>query len=95
MREALLKFNYSKADTQIIVDAIVELTDHFIKTIYPAWQKSDRKQKEAERLATISPVAQTVKYADLTYNIDWMVIYQPGKLEEYRLKKEVAHKING
>jgi (p)ppGpp synthase/HD superfamily hydrolase len=93
LREALLKFDYSDAEAKIIVHAVVELTDHFTKATYPDWSKSERKQKEAERLASISPVAQTVKYADLIYNLDWMVINKPGKLEKYLRKKKSLIKL--
>jgi guanosine-3',5'-bis(diphosphate) 3'-pyrophosphohydrolase len=49
---------------------VEELTDVFIKTDYPNMNRRARKAKEFERLAQISPEAQTVKYADIMDNLN-------------------------
>ncbi|WP_208094449.1 hypothetical protein [Mucilaginibacter agri] len=90
---ALLNFNYSKAHALVIVNAVVELTNVFTKDKFPEWKKSVRKEKEAERLATISPLAQTVKYADLIYNINWMSTFDLKHLKKYLRKKKFLLKV--
>jgi hypothetical protein len=85
--KALLKFGYSKDEASVIVSGVIELTNVFTKKACPEWRKPARKKKEAERLATSSPVAQTVKYADLRYNITWMRAYDHKHLEKYLRKK--------
>jgi (p)ppGpp synthase/HD superfamily hydrolase len=47
---------------------VVELTDVYTKEAYPQLNRHARKEKEHERLATISPDAQTIKYADVLDN---------------------------
>lgn len=49
---------------------VVELTDIFIKSNYPALKRAVRKEKEVERLAQTSAEAQTIKYADIIDNTD-------------------------
>lgn len=39
---------------------VVELTDVYVKRDYPQWNRRKRKHLEAERMATISPGAQTI-----------------------------------
>lgn len=85
---ALLKFGYTKADAESIMQQVTELTDVFTKAAYPHFSKTVRKAKEAERLAGISADAQTVKYADLLYNVDWMLQYDKERFKEYLLAKK-------
>lgn len=47
---------------------VVELTDVYIKDDYPQWNRRKRKAMEAERMERTSPLAQTVKYADIMDN---------------------------
>jgi (p)ppGpp synthase/HD superfamily hydrolase len=47
---------------------VVELTDVYTKENFPQWNRKQRKDKELERIALISPDAQTVKYADILDN---------------------------
>ncbi len=54
--------------TEKIISMVEELTDKYTKLKYPLLNRDQRKQKEHERLTTISPGAQTVKYADLVDN---------------------------
>ncbi len=64
----LLANGYSEEEATQVADGVVELTDVFVKENYPEWNRKTRKQKEAERLSRISPLAQSVKYADLIDN---------------------------
>ncbi|WCT13765.1 hypothetical protein [Mucilaginibacter jinjuensis] len=93
LRQALLKCGYSEAETLVIVNGVVDLTNVFTKKAYPEWKKPVRKNKEAERLATISPLAQTVKYADLMYNIDWMLTFDTKHVKKYLREKKSLLKV--
>jgi len=86
---ALISFGYNNLDASHITGCVVELTDVFTANAYPNIKKAIRKKKEAERLATISPTAQTVKYADLIDNISWMLQYDIKKAETYLQKKKL------
>ena|ERR1700761_5328420 len=80
---------YHKTEADIITSSVAELTDVFTKVAFPNLTKSMRKAKEADRLTTISPFSQTVKYADLIYNINWMMIYDRKHAEKYLWNKLV------
>ena len=54
---------------QKILRFVTELTDVFVKENFPRMNRRMRKQKEAQRLSTISPEAQTIKYADIMDNV--------------------------
>lgn len=88
LRESLLAFGYPEADADVITATVVELTDVYTAEAYPDWSKKERKQKEAARLSHSSPLAQTVKYADLIYNIAWTLRYEPHKAFKYLRKKK-------
>src|SRR5690606_31754606 len=51
------------------VDIVIELTDVFVKRDYPSLNRRVRKDHEFGRLATVSPEAQTIKYADIIDNV--------------------------
>ena len=86
---ALINLGYTAGDAEYITGCVVELTDVFTKAAYSDLSKSRRKEKEATRLATISAAAQTVKYADLIYNIDWVMQYDRQKAASYLAKKRL------
>jgi (p)ppGpp synthase/HD superfamily hydrolase len=52
-----------------VAKVVDELTDAFNKRNYPDLNRSQRKAKEAARLASISDRAKTVKYADFISNL--------------------------
>ena len=54
---------------------VVELTDVYIKSDYPHWNRKKRKTKEAERIEQTSAEAQTIKYADIIDNCRAIVQY--------------------
>jgi (p)ppGpp synthase/HD superfamily hydrolase len=58
----------SEAQADAVVQLVEELTDVYIKTKYPQWNRRKRKNKEADRLENISADAQTIKYADIIDN---------------------------
>ncbi|HEV7347099.1 HD domain-containing protein [Telluribacter sp.] len=47
---------------------VKDLTDEYTKANYPQLNRKKRRRREAERLASADPMAQTVKYADLIDN---------------------------
>ncbi|MBT1708892.1 HD domain-containing protein [Fulvivirgaceae bacterium PWU5] len=47
---------------------VVELTDVYTRERQPRMKRKERRAREAERLATVSADAQTVKYADIIDN---------------------------
>lgn len=65
-----------------VVDLVQELTE-------PArtGNRATRKAEEAQRLATISPVAQTIKYADLISNTHSITVYDPDFAKVYLREK--------
>ena len=87
LNDALRNCGYKKADRKHIVDCVVELTDKFTKKLYPNLRKSERKEKEANRLLKIQPDAQTVKYADLIYNTNWVLEHDKKGARKYLIKK--------
>jgi len=93
---ALKMCGYDKVQREYITICVLELTDHFTRTGFPDWRKKERKQKEAERLLTIHPDAQTVKYCDLIYNMRWMKKYDQKGFEKYLIKKiELVDALDG
>lgn len=58
----------SDQDGERTVELVVELTDVYIKSSYPAYNRRKRKDMEVERMTKTSPDAQTIKYADIIDN---------------------------
>jgi (p)ppGpp synthase/HD superfamily hydrolase len=56
------------ADASRTLTLTVELTDVYVKTNYPKWNRRKRKGAEADRMSKISADAQTIKYADIIDN---------------------------
>lgn len=86
---ALLSFGYTDQEAGTITACVVELTDVFTSEAYPLLSKAKRKKRESARLLTITAAAQTVKYADLVYNINWVLKYDQKHAHKYLLKKQV------
>lgn len=85
---ALRSFGYSDDQADLICSCVVELTDVFTAVRYPDLKKTERKEREATRLLSISATAQTLKYADLIYNIGWTLTYDQKHAVRYLLKKQ-------
>lgn len=58
-----------RIEAEQVMTQVVELTDVFTREDYPQINRRTRKHKEAQRLATISPEAQSIKYADIMDNV--------------------------
>src|ERR1700761_3350939 len=83
LQTILKSFGYNHEETELIIQSVTELTDVFTKATYPGLSKSDRKEKEAQRLITTAPLAQTIKYADLMDNVEWMLDHDLPKAKKY------------
>lgn len=88
LRESLLSFGYSEEEAAHITGCVLELTDVFTAAAFPDLSKKKRKKKESARLVGISADAQTVKYADLIYNIGWVLQYDQKNAKRYLHKKK-------
>jgi len=59
----------AKEEALKTLSLVEELTDIYVKSDYPNLNRRTRKNREFERLAQISPDAQTIKYADIIDNL--------------------------
>ena len=87
LTDALLSFGYTQQEAGHITACVEELTDVFTAAAFPQMRKKKRKKRESKRLTAISPDAQTVKYADLIYNIGWVLAYDCKHAKRYLQKK--------
>lgn len=88
LADQLLRFGYEAEEAQQITACVVELTRHFTKANNPL-PKNIRKILEDERLLDISGDAQTVKYADYSYNAQWMIAHDRHHAKDYLEQKAV------
>jgi (p)ppGpp synthase/HD superfamily hydrolase len=73
----------SADDSKQTLDLVVQLTDVFIKSDYPQWNRRTRKEKELERIIETSAQAQTIKYADIIDNSKEISSEDPGFARRY------------
>lgn len=83
----LLKHDYNDTEATLIANGVQELTDVFVKANFPDLNRRQRKAKEAERLSNISPLAQSVKYADLIDNSVSIIAESESFAKTYLLEK--------
>ena len=83
----LMDFGYGPEEAEHISSCVAEVTRHFTKAENPLPKKM-RKALEDERLLSISADAQTVKYADWSYNADWMMLHDRHHAADY-LKRHI------
>jgi (p)ppGpp synthase/HD superfamily hydrolase len=72
-----------------VLRLVHELTDVFTSEAFPQVNRKDRKTREANRLAGISPEAQLVKLADLIDNGGAIVTEAPNFARTYLAEKEI------
>lgn len=87
LTKCLLEAGYSQEEATNIYIGAIELTDNFISERYPQFNREQRKIREAERLGKISPLSQSVKYADLIDNTSSIVKYDKGFAVKYLQEK--------
>ena len=67
--ESALLVVMDRDDAKRTLRFVTDLTDIFIKKDFPRLKRSLRKEKEVQRLSSVSPEAQTIKYADIIDNV--------------------------
>lgn len=72
-QKPLRSFGYSTEESFNVSWGVSQLTDTYTSKDYPDWNRNQRKRSEAMRLGGISPLAQTVKYADMIDNTSSIV----------------------
>ena len=87
--KGLHRCEYSREEIEQIINYVEELTDEYTIENYPTYNRSLRKSMEAERLSKISPLTQTVKYADLFNNTSSIVELAPDFAKIYLREKEM------
>lgn len=88
LQNQLRSVGYDDLETSLISGCVSELTNVFTKESFPEVDKKTRKKREAARLTYVSSAAQTVKYADLLYNIQWVLKYDLKHAKKYLQKKK-------
>jgi (p)ppGpp synthase/HD superfamily hydrolase len=88
LQNQLKSIGYDNQEALLISGCVSELTDVFTKDSFPDVDKKTRKKREAARLTQVSSAAQTVKYADLLYNTQWMLKYDLKHAKKYLQKKK-------
>lgn len=73
----LQEIGWSGHESYDIADLVSDLTDDYTTKRYPNCNREWRKRKEAERLAQLSPEAQTIKYADIIDNAMNIATHDP------------------
>jgi (p)ppGpp synthase/HD superfamily hydrolase len=80
---AFLNTVMDKPEAEKTLSLVQQLTDVYTKTAYPQLNRKERKKKEHERIATISPKAQTIKYADIIDNTREIIVEEPSFAPRY------------
>lgn len=87
LSKSLQGAGWSSAESWDIAHLVEELTDEYTSERYPNLNREWRKNKEASRLAEVSPEAQTIKYADLIDNTGSITEYDPAFARTYLEEK--------
>lgn len=87
LSKKLQEIGYSGPNALQISFSVLQLTDVYVPEKYPKLNRKQRKGFESKRLSGISPVAQTVKYADLIDNTGSIVQFDPGFAKTYLAEK--------
>ncbi|RZJ85720.1 MAG: metal-dependent phosphohydrolase [Chryseobacterium sp.] len=87
LRTALQEYGYNEKETDFILEGTWDLTDKFISADYPNFNRKQRKAMEVERLETISPNSQSIKYCDLIDNTKSIVQHDKNFARVYLQEK--------
>lgn len=71
------------AEAEETLKLVIEMTDVYVKSVYPRLNRKQRKEKELERIVGTSPEAQTIKYADIIDNSTKMASLDPDFAPRY------------
>lgn len=88
LRAKLIELGFSGIGAKFICNGVTDLTDYFTKERFPALNRRERKEKEAQRLWSIPEWAQTIKYADLLDNTKSIVENDQGFAKTYIEEKK-------
>lgn len=88
LRDFLINHSYQDSEADLILKGALELTDQYVPKNFPQINRKERKKLEAKRLGSISPLAQTVKYADLIDNTSSIVVQDPNFAKVYLHEKQ-------
>lgn len=86
---SLVKFGYLDSEATNICHGVNNLTDKYTSEDYPDWNRNQRKRSESIRLASISPMSQTAKYADMIDNTSSIVDHDHKFAEVYLKEKSM------
>ena len=90
---AMVTIGYKLRFAYDVCTYVRELSDIYTRESYPHLNREKRKILEAGRLGGISPLAQSVKYADLIHNTESIVKEDPKFSETYLPEKEFILKL--
>lgn len=76
-----------------IVNMVDDLTDKFTKESHPHLNRKQRKELECQRLATINPKSQTIKYCDLIDNAGSILKHDANFAKTYLAEKIAILKV--
>lgn len=92
----MLAFLYEvmdKDNAEKTLALVIEMTDVYVKEVYPNLNRRKRKAKELERIAETSPDAQTIKYADIIDNSSEIALNDPDFATRYLLECKAILKV--
>lgn len=84
----LRSFGYEPNDVALIVYGVIELTDFYTSKLFPDLNRKKRKTLEAIRIGRTSPVAQSIKCADISDNIGSILEYDMDFAKTYIPEKD-------
>ena len=76
-----------------VVNLVIELTDVYVSAAFPKLNRETRKKMEVQRIAQVSPAAQTIKLADLYDNTKSIVEYDKDFAVVYLREKSRMLKV--
>jgi len=80
---AFLHTVMSTGDADKTLNLVVEMTDVYVKSKYPNYNRKMRKKLELTRIAKTSPEAHTIKYADILDNTFEIITDDPDFAPRY------------
>ena len=89
----LIDVGYESNLAIFIVTGVVKLTDIYTKEDYHVLNRLARKLLEANRLSSIPPLCQTIKYADLIDNTKYIVQHDKSFAKVYLNEKRQILKL--
>jgi (p)ppGpp synthase/HD superfamily hydrolase len=88
LHKELVRIGYERRDAYKICTTVTELSDVYTHEDFPYYNREKRKEFEAERLGTVSYLAQSIKYADLIHNTESIVEHDKDFAKKYLQEKD-------